>query len=447
MEGVGNQDETMIKHLKILIIASTLVLATGLRSQTLPEGSLVIVGGGLEANNKSIFNQMIGLAGGAGKAAFAVIPSAGGAPVQSFVYFRSELISYGVRPENIHLIPIAMMDDDSTGDVNESAWKNNGNDPRLAELVRKCTAVWFTGGDQLRTTKTLVRPDGSKTPVLEAVWDVYRSGGVVGGTSAGAAIMSEVMIGAGTSIAALSLGVIRDYSGNDLPADSGVLVTRGLGFFPHGLMDQHFNQRARIGRLAVTLMDEKNAGNPGSVDEKNRYLGFGVDENTALIYSGKEKKMKVAGAGGVTILNTKDARISQIAKRSAISNLILNYLEEGDVYDFTTGIVTPAEGKQSTRGKEHHRELFSDQFGILSPNPVTFRDIYTRYLADNMVADTVRSISSTGKNSGFLITLCKTAETDCFYPVKPDDSDRYTVTGIRMDFIPVNISITPVIHK
>ena len=433
--------------IKIMIIVFTILLSIGSRSQTQSVGSLVVVGGGLEANNKSVFNQMIGLAGGADKAVFAVIPSAGGAPVQSFMYFRSELISYGIKPGNIHLIPVALADDDSTHDVNESEWKNNGNDPLLAEIVRKCTAVWFTGGDQLRTTKALVRPDGGKTPVLEAVWDVYRSGGVIGGTSAGAAIMSEVMIGAGTSIAALSIGVVRDYSGNDLPADSGVLVTRGLGFFPHGLMDQHFNQRARIGRLAVTLMDEKKTGNPGSGGATNNNLGFGVDENTALIYYGKEKKMKVAGVGGVTMLNTKDARISQIDKVSVISNLLLNYLEEGDLYDFTTGSITPAEGKQSTLGKEHHRELYSDQFGILSPNSVSFRDLYTIYLADNKKVDTLISTTSTGNNSGFMITLRKTVATDCFYPGKPDHSDRYTVTNIRMDITPVHISVTPMKDK
>ncbi len=432
-----------MNNFKLLFIASALFLSIGLRSQTQPKGSLVIVGGGLEANNKSVFNELITLAGGAEKAVFAVIPSAGGAPVQSFMYFRSELISYGVKPGNIHLIQVAMMDDDSTKDVNESEWKENGNDPKLAEIVRKCTAVWFTGGDQLRIMKTLIKDDGGKTAVLEAVWEIFRNGGVVGGTSAGAAIMSEVMIGAGTSIAALSKGVVRDYSGNDLPADSGVLVTRGLGFFPHGLMDQHFNQRARIGRLAVTLMDEKKAGDPGSGDGKENNLGFGVDENTALIYYGKENKMKVAGAGGVTMLNAIDARVFQTEKLSAISNLLLNYLEEGDLYDFKTGTIIPAEGKQSTRGKEHHSELYSDLFGILSPNPVNFRDLYTLYLADNKVADKVSSISSTCGNSGFMITLSKTSATDCFYPGKSDHSDRYTVTGVRMDIMPVQISVTP----
>lgn len=104
-------------------------------------GSLVIVGGGLEANNKSIYGQMIELAGGTDKARFAVIPSASGVPAQSWVSFSKILMSYGLKADQIHLINIAMVDDDSTTDVDESQWKNNGSDPKLAEIVRKSTAV------------------------------------------------------------------------------------------------------------------------------------------------------------------------------------------------------------------------------------------------------------------------------------------------------------------
>jgi cyanophycinase len=246
-----------MNKLKILFFAFVLLISIASKSQKLLQGALVIVGGGLESTNKSVYNQLIGLAGGTDKATFAVIPSASGVSVQSYMSFRNILISYGVKPENIHLINIAMIDDDSTADVNESDWSNNGNDSRLAALVRSCSAVWFTGGDQMRTMKTLLRPDGSKTPVLEAVWEVYRSGGVVGGTSAGAAIMSEAMIGGGNSLGALTHGVVNDYKGDDFPESDGVLMTKGLGFFPLGIVDQHFNKRARIGRLIVALMNEK----------------------------------------------------------------------------------------------------------------------------------------------------------------------------------------------
>ncbi len=159
---------------KVLFILAVLILffIPGIKSRS--QGNLVIAGGGLEDDNASVYDQLIALAGGAEKATFAVIPSASGVSVQSYTSFRNILISYGIKPEHIYLINIAMVDDDSTTDVNEAEWSNNGNDPQLAGIVRSCSAVWFTGGDQTRTIKTLVMPDGSKTPVLEAVWEVYQ---------------------------------------------------------------------------------------------------------------------------------------------------------------------------------------------------------------------------------------------------------------------------------
>jgi cyanophycinase len=357
--------------------------------------------------------------------------------MQSYVSFRNILISYGIKPENIHLIKVALVDDDSTTDIKESEWKNNGNDPNLADIVRKCSAVWFTGGDQARTLKTLVLPDGSQTPVLKAVWDVFRSGGVIGGTSAGAAIMSRVMIGGGTSIAALTHGIIRDYTGDDFPEDSGVLVGSGLGFFPYGIVDQHFNARARIGRLAITLMNEKAQGS----------LGFGVDENTALIYHGKEHRISVAGAAGVTILNSTEAGISYVQNLPVIKNLSVSYLEEGDSWDAETGIITPAVGKQSTKGKERHSRPYVFQAGMLSVNPDTFRDLITADLTDNKVNDTIQNITLINPSSGFLVTLCKTPLSQGYYSVNVDHGDYYTVINVLMDIVPVQISVAPINNK
>ncbi len=413
---------------------SLLIFSINEPDSTFSQGNLVIVGGGLEANNGSVFTQLIDLAGGAGTASFAVIPSAGGAPMQSFVYFRSELISYGVKPENIHLIPVALMDDDSTRDVNESEWKNNGNELRLADLVRKCSAVWFTGGDQQRTMKTLVLPDGSQTPVLTAVWDVYRTGGVIGGTSAGAAIMSEAMICGGNSLGALIHGVISDYQGDDFPDSNGVLMSRGLGFFPGGIVDQHFQVRSRIGRLAVALMKGKPRFN----------LGFGIDENTALIYFGKKHLVMVAGASGVTILNSKDARISYVQDLPRIENITVNYLEQGDSFNIINGKITAAVDKKPTRGIERFRIENSSQTGILSSHSVDFYDLITTYLMDQKEADKVENISFYSQNSGFMVTFSKTPSSEVFYLDLPDCKDQYSVTNIRMDIIPVEVSIKPI---
>jgi len=393
----------------------------------------VIVGGGLEYNNKSIFNQLIEFAGGTEKAAFAIIPSASATPVQSYIYFRNILISYGIKPDNIHLVNVATMDDDSTLDVNESTWKDNGNDPRLAELVRKCSAVWFSGGDQLRIMKALVRPDGSHTPVLEAVWDVFRSGGVVGGTSAGAAIMSEAMIGAGNSLAALTHGVITDYAGEDFPEDDGVLMTKGLGFFPLGIVDQHFLVRARIGRLAVALMNEKPRFN----------IGFGIDENTALIYVGKLNLVKVAGASGVVMMNTANASISHVQKLISITNLSVSYLDEGDSYNVSTGIISPASDKKPIRGKESHNVQNPGQAGILTQYSSSFRDLLTVNLMNNKGADTIHNVSFNEQHSAFQVTLSKTPSSEGFYIDRPADGHHYTITNVRMDIEPVKISVTP----
>jgi len=436
-----------MRSLNFFLEASVFLLSFGSVSQTLSQGNLVIVGGGLEANNKSVYLQLISLAGGAENATFAVIPSASGAPMQSYVYFRDILISYGLKPENINLIPVAMVDDDSTTNMNESEWKNNGNNSRLAELVRKCSAVWFTGGDQMRTMKMLIRSDGSNTPVLEAVWEVYHSGGVIGGSSAGAAIMSEVMIGGGTSIAALSHGIITNYSGDDFPEGQGVLVTKGLGLFPHGLVDQHFNARARIGRLVMTLMGNKKEGSQEFGDKKGGSLGFGIDENTALIYNSKQDRMIVAGAAGVTILNTANARIFYAQNLPVIENISLSYLEEGDSYDFTTGIVMPAEGKQSTKGKEHHKDHYYSQDGILSGYQTSFRDLYSIHLADNKATDTIQNISLINNTTGFLITLRKTSLFEGYCTIAPNEENHYTVTNIMLDITPVHISVTPMNNK
>lgn len=422
----------MRKFNTVFLLSLILILKTGY-CQDFPKGSLVIVGGGLEPDNKSVFTQLIELSGGPEKAVFSIIPSASGVATQTFVYFRSELISYGVKPENIHLIPIAMADDDSTKDVDESTWLNNASDLKLAAMVRKSSCVWFSGGDQLRTMKTLHKADGSNTPVLDAVWDVFRSGGVVGGTSAGAAIMSEPMIGAGNSMGALKHGVITDYKGDDFPDSDGVLLTHGLGFFPLGMVDQHFNARARLARLIMVMMHEK----------KSLNLGFGVDENTALIYNGKLKILKVAGAAGVTMINTTDATILQVQNLPLIKNVMISYLDEGDVYDISTKKIIPAEGKKSTVDNEFYNVSNPAQAGMFSGSATNFLNLVTVNLIDNKAVNKVSNLNFTGMDAGFLVTFSKTPESKGFFTDKPNGKDKYSVIGIRMDIEPVQITTTP----
>lgn len=427
---------------KALIVFFCFVLPVGLRAMQADTGSLVIVGGGLEPDNHEVFEALISKAGSKKNATFAVIPAAGGAPVQSFAYFRSELIAYGIQPGNIHLIPISMMDDDSTSDVNEASWAGNGQDTSLANLVRSCSAVWFTGGDQLRIARTLVRGDGSPTPVLQAVWEVFRRGGVIGGTSAGAAIMSHPMIGAGTSLAAVEPGMVTEYAGNEFPDDSAVFITTGLGFFPDGLVDQHFNQRARLGRLAFVLMNSPY----GKVSDRKYRYGFGVDENTAMIYEAATHRFQVAGTGGVTILDAVEARKILSGNHTGIENLMLSYLVSGDSFDCTAGTVIPGKDKNRISGLERFNEPFPNRCGLLAPYPESFDDLYTRYFADNKGNGPVKAITLLSESEGILTTLKKKSSTAIFFSEDASGERHFTISGAMLSLTPFILTINAENH-
>jgi cyanophycinase len=394
------------------------------------KGHLLIAGGGLIPGNQSAYNQLIGFAGGPEKASFAIIPTASGSPVKSFEFVRDILISYGVKPEQIYLVPISITDDDSTALVDESQWADRGNDPEIAGMVRKCSAVWFTGGDQMRVTKALFKPDGQLTPVLEAVWEVYRNGGVIGGTSAGAALMSEVMIGNGSSLGALQLDIITD-NGPENEETGALLLSKGMGFFPEGIIDQHFNARARLGRTIIALMHSKD----------RFHLAFGVDENTALIYSAWDRTIRVAGRAGVTIINASEATMHYAGNLPEIKNLSISYIEEGDMYILPAGEIIPAPGKIATRGNESYNRENPAQGGILSPNGATFLDVMTINLIDNKAVESLSNLSFTGNETGFMLTFIKKPESQGYYMESADEEDLYTVSDIRLDISPVKVKI------
>lgn len=410
----------------ILVLFSILQLAWSQHKG----GHLVIVGGGLESNNTSVYSQMIDLAGGAENATFAVIPSASGVATQSWVSFSKILMTYGVKPANIHLIPIAIIDDDSTLTTDESTWASNGSDPGLAAIIRNCSAVWFTGGDQVRTMKTLLFPDGTMTPVLKAVWEVYERGGVIGGSSAGAAIMSKVMIGRGSSFGALSLPITHDP--ND-PENGALLLTQGLGFFPGGIVDQHFHANGRLGRLAVALMHTP----------EYRSVAFGVDENTAMIYDSQKQEIKVAGTGGVTILDGSSARLQKVKGESSIENLRVSYLEEGDHYALADRKINPASGKKPIEGDEYYDHEFSFQTGIFTGESVSFRELVTSELMDNKGANKVKHLCFDDSDTGYLISFLKDNVSRAFRNDHLTAHGGYTLAGIRMDIQPVTITIMP----
>ncbi|HEU4375473.1 MAG TPA: cyanophycinase, partial [Telluria sp.] len=204
-------------------VALVLSLAAGSIAQAAapaaPKGSLVIVGGALRANNAAVWGRIVSLAGGEG-ARIAVFASASANPEAAAKYNMDVLNQYGA---DAFFIPVAVK-------LAGTDYLAAADDPDLAAAVRQAGGAYFAGGDQARITRALRRPDGSNSLVLDALWDMYRGGGVIAGSSAGAAIMSSTMFDEPkTVLATLKQGVAEGHE-----------IAPGLGFIGDDVfVDQH----------------------------------------------------------------------------------------------------------------------------------------------------------------------------------------------------------------
>lgn len=175
------------------------------------------------------------------------------------------------------------------------------------ERIRNADVVMFTGGDQLRLTSIL-----GGTEIHDLMLDKYQNEDFIyAGTSAGAAASSDYMIYQGSSSEALLKGEIK--------------ITSGLGFIDHVVVDTHFVQRGRIGRLFQAVV-----GNP-------KTLGIGLGEDTGLLIT-DGNKMEAIGSGLVILVDgrqIKDTNITQVSMGSPISikNMIVHVMSQSDVYD------------------------------------------------------------------------------------------------------------------
>lgn len=272
---------------------------------------LAIIGGRLEDDNRAVYREMRRLSGGQ----ILIFPTASSEPEEVAVETRAAFEMHGFTVE---VAPLVV--------ANAAA---AAHDPQIVEQVRRIGSVYFTGGDQAHILSALA-PGGVETPVLAAIRESNRAGGLVAGSSAGAAMMSSAMILGGTSFEAMAHGVSAG------PETPGVLVGSGLGFFPHGLIDQHFIKRGRLGRLVVAMA---HAG---------VRRGFGVDENTALIVEGPIAK--ICGETGVMYVDLGAAQVDLAAR--AFENFRLDYLDDGDMIDLRNFRPRPSEAKRRVRRSE-----------------------------------------------------------------------------------------------
>ncbi len=264
----------------------------------LERGWIVPIGGAEnKENDRGILERFVRCSGGAA-ADLVVIPTA------SRVHETGERYEQLFR--ELGAARVTVMDFDTRRDCQEQG--------RL-ERIGRASGIFFTGGNQLRVTTLL-----GGTPVAKLIRLRNARGVTVGGTSAGASILSEHMIAAGDEGSSMIAGSVR--------------LAPGLGLTNRFIIDQHFRQRDRLGRLLTAL-----AYNPFSV-------GIGLDEDTAA-FIGPDETVEVEGSGAVTIVDGADVTYSSIdsveeGQPVCMLGLRLHLLVAGATFNLHTRVATAA---------------------------------------------------------------------------------------------------------
>jgi cyanophycinase len=243
------------------------------------QGTLVIAGGG--ALPASVFAAFMQAAGGKGRR-IAIFPVASEQPTEAVAGVARALTALGADVVAIRLERRA-----------------DASDDKLLAALRGCAGYWFTGGDQNRIGDLVV-----DTPLHELLSSRYRDGAVIGGTSAGAAAMSRIML-----------------TGDGDPSETapGTFATRpGLGFLDGCIVDQHFLRRQRQNRLLSLMLEHPDR------------LGIGVDEETALVvHTGVAS---VVGNRRVLVFDPQQSKHTG----GSIWDLRLHLLEAGQKLDLSS---------------------------------------------------------------------------------------------------------------
>lgn len=282
----------------VAICTALLATSASAQSSGAPRGTLMIVGGGPQP--PSLVQQFVDLAGGRGRARIAVFAEASEDGKASGEEKVNELRMMGVDARNIWVTRAEAATDS------------------VAHLLDDVTGVWFGGGDQVKLTGVL---RGTKTEA--AIHARYRNGAVIGGTSAGAAVMSEIMI---TGDEREPGGARRDTTTAYMTiARNNIVTASGFGFIKSAIIDQHFLRRKRANRLISLVL------------EREPHLGVGIDESTALIV-GPTGPWRVAGASAVTIYDARSAQITPVPSPVlGAASLRLHVLPAGSTFDWKTG--------------------------------------------------------------------------------------------------------------
>jgi cyanophycinase len=286
----------------------------------------MIIGGAEDKLRKRTILEKFVAASGGDRARIAVIPTASSlGPEVVEVYdalFRklgaADVV--GVRPES----------------------REEAHDPDLVDQLASATGIFMTGGNQLKLSAII-----GGTPLGDAIVDAHHRGVVVGGTSAGASIQSSHMVAFGGP--------------GSTPKQRMTQVAAGLGLVDSTVIDQHFDQRNRYGRLLMI------------VAQSPQLLGIGVDEDTAAVveHDDDHEVLSVLGRGAVTVFDPSHivTNAYEAPRSSALlaSGVVLHVLPAGSRFDLTTrtlldtpGHLEPAEAADLAEAGQDLRDLARD---------------------------------------------------------------------------------------
>lgn len=391
-------------------VALLLSLAAGSIAQAVapvaPKGSLVIVGGALRADNAVVWERIVRLAGGAG-ARIAVFASASANPQVAAKFNMDLLNQYGA---DAFFIPVAVK-------LAGTDYLAAADDPELAAAVRKAGGAYFAGGDQARITRALRRPDGSNSLVLDALWEMYRGGGVIAGSSAGAAIMSSTMFDEpNTVLSTLKQGVAEGHE-----------IAPGLGFIGEDVfIDQHLLVRGRFARMLPAML------------KKGYKLGLGIDENTAMVV-GPTREVEVIGYKGALLIDLASASTEPGAFN--LTNAKVSYLDNGDRFNIASGLFTPSREKADGKldpAKPYYREpLFNAD--ILGNTTVV--DLMGKLIDSDQpeaIGLTLGSPRSEQPDLGFEFRFSRARDSVGYMS---SASETYSVYNVRLDIRPIQIRL------
>ena len=271
-----------------------------------PKGKLIIIGGAI--NTGSFAETQFGLPQNMNFFERGILKRITTESVRGNESRFEIMTTASLIPEKVgeeYIKAFAQLDVHDVGVLNIGS-REEANNPSYAERIKQADVIIFTGGDQLRLSSIF-----GGTEIHRILLDKYENSEfVIAGTSAGAAASSKNMIYQGSSKDALLKGEVK--------------ITGGLGFIDDVIVDTHFVQRGRIGRLLYAA-----ASNPG-------ILGIGLGEDTGLYIN--NNTMEAIGSGMVILVDGRhmaDTNLTDVEMGQPVSikNMVVHVMCDGDIYD------------------------------------------------------------------------------------------------------------------